>query len=61
MKRLAFAVLLLTWSASAASAQGLTLSMNNGLVSLDAQDVTVRQILTEWAHGVLIPKLRLLT
>lgn len=48
MKRLAFAVLLLTWSASAASAAGLTLSMRNGLVSLDAQDVTVRQILTEW-------------
>lgn len=48
MKRLAFAALLLTWWAPVASAAGLTLSMRNGLVSLDAQDVTVRQILTEW-------------
>lgn len=47
MKRFAFAVLLMTWSAPA-WAGGLTLSMRNGLVSLDAQDVTVRQILTEW-------------
>ena len=27
-----------------------TLSIRDGLVSLDAQDVTVRQILTEWAR-----------
>jgi len=50
MKKLAFALLVLTWSASPSSAAGLTLSMQGGLVSLDAQDVTVRQILTEWAR-----------
>ncbi len=49
MKRLVFALLLLT-SASPCWAAGLTLSVQNGLVSLDAQDVTVRQILTEWAR-----------
>ena len=47
MKRFAFTVLLLSWSIPA-WAGSLTLSMRNGLVSLDAQDVTVRQILTEW-------------
>lgn len=50
MKRLASALLLLIWSASPSWAAGLTLSLQNGLVSLDAQDVTVRQILTEWAR-----------
>ena len=48
MKRLVFALLVMTCSASTAGAAGLTLSMQDGLVSLDAQDVTVRQILTEW-------------
>ena len=48
MKRLVFALLVMTCSASTAGAAGLTLSMHDGLVSLDAQDVTVRQILTEW-------------
>ena len=50
MKRLAFALLLLFWSAPPSWAGGLTLSIQDGLVSLDAQDVTVRQILTEWAR-----------
>ncbi len=50
MKRLVFALLLLVWSASPSWAAGLTLTMQDGLVSLDAQDVTVRQILTEWAR-----------
>jgi hypothetical protein len=50
MKRLGFALLLLIWSASPSWAAGLTLTMQDGLVSLDAQDVTVRQILTEWAR-----------
>jgi hypothetical protein len=50
MKRLGFALLLLTWSASPSWAAHLTLTMRDGLVSLDAQDVTVRQILTEWAR-----------
>lgn len=49
MKKLAFALFLLTSSASQAWA-GLTLSIHDGLVSIDAQDVTVRQILTEWAR-----------
>ena len=50
MKRLVFALLVMTGSASPAGAAGLTLSMHDGLVSIDAQDVTVRQILTEWAR-----------
>ena len=50
MKRLFFALLLMVWSASPSWAAGLKLTMQDGLVSLDAQDVTVRQILTEWAR-----------
>jgi hypothetical protein len=50
MKRLLFALLLLSWLASPSWAGGLTLSLRDGLVSLDAQDVTVGQILTEWAR-----------
>ena len=48
MKRLVFALIVLCCSATGARAASLTLTINNGLVSLDAQDVTVRQILTEW-------------
>jgi hypothetical protein len=48
MKRLVFALFVMTCSASTAGAAGLTLSMRDGLVSIDAQDVTVRQILSEW-------------
>ena len=50
MKTLVLALLLLVWSASPSWAAGLKLTMQDGLVSLDAQDVTVRQILTEWAR-----------
>ena len=50
MKRLGFALIVLTVAASPSWAAGLELSMHDGLVSLDAQDVTVRQILTEWAR-----------
>jgi hypothetical protein len=50
MKRLVLALLLLVWSTSPSWAAGLKLTMQGGLVSLDAQDVTVRQILTEWAR-----------
>lgn len=50
MTRLALALFLLTCSATPSWAAALTLSVRNGLVSLDAQDVTVRQILTEWAR-----------
>ena len=50
MKRLVLTLLLLFLSASPSWAAGVKLSLQNGLVSLDAQDVTVRQILTEWAR-----------
>jgi hypothetical protein len=51
MKQLLLVLLLLTWpGASLSWGAGLELSMQDGLVSLDAQDVTVRQILTEWAR-----------
>ena len=49
MKRLVFALALLAWSSPLLAAD-LKLSIQGGLVSLDAQDVTVRQILTEWAR-----------
>ena len=50
MKRLVFALLLVAASSTPSWAASLTLSVRDGLVSLDAQDVTVRQILTEWAR-----------
>ena len=50
MKRLGFALFVLAVSVSPSWGAGLRLSMRDGLVSLDAQDVTVRQILTEWAR-----------
>jgi len=51
MKRLVLALLLLLLSPVSPSwAAGLTLTIQDGLVSLDAQNVTVRQILTEWAR-----------
>jgi hypothetical protein len=50
MKRLGFALLVLACSVSPSRGAGVKLSMHDGLVSLDAQDVTVRQILTEWAR-----------
>ncbi|HUP38646.1 MAG TPA: hypothetical protein VM115_00890 [Vicinamibacterales bacterium] len=50
MKRLVFALFVLVVSAAPSWGAGLTLSIRDGLVTLDAQDVTVRQILTEWAR-----------
>jgi hypothetical protein len=50
MTRVLLALLLVTSVASPGSAASLTLSIQNGLVSLDAQDVTIRQILLEWAR-----------
>jgi hypothetical protein len=50
MKKIVFGLLLLALSASPARAAGLKLVIGNGLVSIDAQDVTLRQILTEWAR-----------
>jgi hypothetical protein len=53
MKRVLFALLALTlvagW-ASPAVAGGLKLTIRDGRVSLDAQEVTIRQILAEWAR-----------
>ena len=53
MKKVMFGLLALTlvtgW-ASPALAAGLKLTIRDGRVSLDAQDVTIRQILTEWAR-----------
>ena len=50
MKRLVFALFVLTVSATPSWGAGLTLSIREGLVTLDAQDVTVREILTECAR-----------
>jgi len=50
MKRLIFTLCLLAASVSPSWAGSLTLSIRDGLVSINAQDVTVREILTEWAR-----------
>lgn len=50
MKTLVFGLFLLACTASPAWAAGLQLSIRDGRVTLDAQDVTLRQILTEWAR-----------
>ena len=50
MKTLVFGLSLFAYAAAPAAAAGLQLSIRDGRVTLDAQDVTVRQILTEWAR-----------
>src|ERR1700737_126137 len=50
MKKVAFGLVALTLVASPGWAAGLTLTIRDGRVSLDAQEVTIRQILTEWAR-----------
>jgi hypothetical protein len=53
MKKVLFALLALTLTLGGVSpvqGAGLTLTIRDGRVSLDAQDVTIRQILTEWAR-----------
>jgi len=50
MKKAVFALFVLALSASPGWAAGLTLVFAGGNVSIDAQDVTVRQILTEWSR-----------
>src|SRR6185436_13120627 len=50
MKTLSLAVLFFLCTVLHASAAGLELSIRDGRVTLDAQDVTLRQILTEWAR-----------
>ncbi len=49
MKKVVFGLLVLAISAVPGWAAGLKLVIGDGKVSIDAQDVTVRQILTEWA------------
>ena len=48
--RFALATALVTTAAAPAAAGELRLSMANGLVTLIAKDVTVREILAEWAR-----------
>jgi hypothetical protein len=50
MRKVVFGLLALTLIASPGWAGSLTLTIRDGRVSLDAQDVTLRQILTEWAR-----------
>lgn len=50
MKTLVFGLYLLVFLASPAAADSLQISFRDGRVTLDAQDVTVRRILTEWAR-----------
>ena len=50
MKHLLLALLALLYAASSSEAQALELSIQDGRVTLTAQDVTIRQILTEWAR-----------
>ncbi|MEQ1898274.1 MAG: hypothetical protein ABL971_12885 [Vicinamibacterales bacterium] len=49
MHRLALTLLLLAATDLPASAQQVALSMRDGLVTMDARNATVRQILSEWA------------
>ncbi len=50
MKTFVFGLFLVASTASPSWAAGLQISIRDGRVTLDAQDVTVRQILTEWAR-----------
>ena len=50
MKKLLFCAFVTACSAAPVSAGPLELSIQNGTVTLDAQEVTVRQILAEWAR-----------
>ena len=50
MKRLLFCAFVTSCSISPVSAEPLQLSIQNGMVTLDAKEVTVRQILAEWAR-----------
>jgi hypothetical protein len=50
MKKVVFGLFVLALSASPGWAAGLKLVFADGTVSVDAQDVTIRQILTEWSR-----------
>ena len=49
MRRLVLTLLLLAATPLPAAAQQIALSMRDGLVTMDARNATVRQILSEWA------------
>src|SRR3954465_10923566 len=49
-RAVAIAALVMTGSAADAAAGALKLTIHNGLVTLVAQDVPIRQILAEWAR-----------
>jgi hypothetical protein len=50
MKRVVFGLLVLGLLTVPAHAASLKLTISDGKVSIDAQDVTIRQILSEWAR-----------
>ncbi len=50
MAKLLFALLVVVFSVAPCQAAGIHLSIHDGLVSIDAEDVTIRQILDEWAR-----------
>ena len=50
MKKLSLTLFLLACFVSPGRAAGLRVSIEDGKVSIDAQDVTVRQILNEWSR-----------
>jgi hypothetical protein len=50
MKKVVFGLFVLALSAVPGWAAGLKLTFAEGQVSIDAQDVTIRQILTEWSR-----------
>jgi hypothetical protein len=50
MKRLLLALLIVAFAVAPCRAGALQLSILDGKVSIDAQDVTIGQILTEWAR-----------
>jgi hypothetical protein len=50
MKRAVLAILGVALFASPSWAAGLKMTINDGRISIDAQDVTIRQILAEWAR-----------
>lgn len=50
MKRAGFALLVLMLFTPPSWAAGLKMTISDGKISIDAQDVTIRQILAEWAR-----------
>jgi hypothetical protein len=50
MKTLVLAVALLVFASASAGAAGVSLTISDGKVTLNAENVTIRQILDEWAR-----------